>query len=137
MIVVDTNVLSEPLKALPNPRVIQWLLDNDSEIAITSISIAELFHGARRLPQGKRRDSITVQIERTLQGARTRLLPFDDAAARHYADIRSNREATGHSVSVEDTMIVSICRAHGYAVATRNTRDFEGADVEIINPWGG
>ena len=137
MIVADTNVLSEPLRSVPDPRVLAWLADQGGEIALTSITVGELLYGAQRLAPGRRRDQLLSAIDALVSASGDRLLAYDAAAARQYADVRARREAAGHSVSVEDTMIAAICLAGGHALATRNTRDFADAGIVLHDPWEG
>ena len=135
MIVADTNVLSEPLRSVPDPRVLAWLADHGSEIVLTSITVGELLYGAQRLAPGRRQDQLLMAIDALVSASGDRLLGYDASAARQYADIRARREAAGHAVSVEDTMIAAICLAGGHTLATRNTRDFADAGVVLVNPW--
>jgi predicted nucleic acid-binding protein len=135
VIVADTNVLSEPLRPRPEPRVLSWLAEHSDELAITTITVGELLYGARRLPPGKRRNALISAIESLIASAADRILPYDEQAAQHYAALRARREAVGRSVSVEDTMIAAICLAGGHDIATRNNRDFEDAAIIIHNPW--
>lgn len=137
MIVADTNVLSEPLRAVPDPHVLAWLADHGSEIALTSITVGELLYGAQRLAAGRRQDQLLAAIDALVSASGDRLLAYDASAARQYADIRARREAGGHTVSVEDTMIAAICLAGGHTLATRNTRDFADAGIVLFNPWEG
>lgn len=132
MIILDTNVLSEPLRPAPDPAVLRWMTSQD-DVAITAISVAELLDGARRLAAGSRRERLIVQIETLLSGSRT--LPFDDRAARIYARMQESRRTVGRPLSVEDGMIAAIAAAHGATLATRNTRDFDGLDIGLIDPW--
>lgn len=133
MIVADTNVLSEPLRPRPEPRVLAWLAEHGEELAITTITVGELLYGARRLPQGKRKDELIAAVESLVASAAERVLPYDERAAQRYAELRTRREAEGRSVSVEDTMIAAICLAGGHDVATRNVRDFDDA-VRVHDP---
>lgn len=135
MIVADTNVLSEPLRPRPDPGVMAWLAQHASEIALTTISVGELLYGALRLDESRRRDALLAAIDALVVGAGVRLLPYGDAAARHYAQLRCAREAGGVTVSVEDTMIAGICLAGGHVIATRNVRDFHSTGLDLINPW--
>jgi predicted nucleic acid-binding protein len=105
------------------------------EAATTSITIAEIGHGLRRLPRGKRRarledafDSLVIELDREI-------LAFDLEAADHYARISQQREAAGKPIDQLDCMIAAICASHAAALATRNERDFEGTGIAIVNPW--
>jgi toxin FitB len=135
VIVADTNVLSEPLRARPDQGVLAWLGQHADVVALTTITVGELFYGALRLEDGRRRDGLLVAIEALVAGAGQRVLPYDEMAARQYARLRRAREAAGRPVGVEDTMIAAICLAGGHAVATRNTRDFDVAGLEVVDPW--
>ena len=132
MIVLDTNVLSEPLRPHPNRDVLRWLRRVDDP-AVTAITVAELLTGARALPSGARRDALVALIDRTLTGRQ--ILAFDEDAARIYARMHETRRAAGHPLSVEDGMIAAIAASRRATLATRNIRDFEGLDVPLIDPW--
>ena len=137
MIIIDTNVISELLRPTPEPVVEAWLGEQDSRsIYLTSISEAELRYGAAILPGGKRRDGLSVAIDRIMRDDMSgRILPFDSAAARIYADIAATRRSAGKPISQADCLIAAIARAHNAPVATRNTPDFEGCGIGLINPW--
>jgi predicted nucleic acid-binding protein len=135
LVVLDTNVLSEPMRSQPDAHVLQWLEEHADVSAICVISAGELLYGVRRLPFGRRREALTRAVEDLLVGAGERLLPFDEAAARAYATLRAEREASGRPISVEDGMIAGICLSRGARLATRNTEDFVGIGVEVVNPW--
>ena len=135
MIVLDTNVLSEPLRAEPSPAVLQWLAAITDDVALTSISVGEILAGVRALPDGRRRDSLLSAIEQSFAAFPDRVLAYDEAAARVYASIRDDRRRSGHALSVEDGMIAVICRATGSTLATRNVKDFDDLGLTVINPW--
>ena len=109
-----------------------------SNVAVndTTVGEAELRHGVAILPAGKRRNALTTAIEGLLdEDFRDRVLPFDRAAARAYATIAAARRAAGRPISQFDCQIAAIARAHEAPVATRNTSDYEGCGVELIDPW--
>lgn len=135
MIVLDTNVVSEPLSRVPDQNVLRWLAEHSTEVAVTSITVAELRFGVQRLPEGRRRDHLTAAVDDLIVGAAERILPFDAEAADSAGRLRARRERVGRLVSTEDTMIAAICLAGGHTLATRNTRDFDDAGVELHNPW--
>ena len=88
------------------------------------------------MPTGRRRDTLLSDIETMLHAAfENRILPFDSSAARAYAVIAAKRRFAGRSVAPADCQIAAIARAHGMAVATRNTRDFEDMGIDVYNPW--
>jgi len=135
MIILDTNVLSEPLRTRPEPAVLAWLANVADDIALTSISVGEILTGARLLPKGRRRDGLMAAIERTLIIYADQVLAYDEPAARIYATLQESRRAAGQPLGVEDGMIAAICHSRGARLATRNTKDFRGTDIEVINPW--
>ena len=137
MIVLDTSVISEIFRPSPNPGVVRWLTSLTGDVAITSITLAELLAGVRRLPDGRRKDDLVQRINAAVEpyrGSRA-LLPFDDLAAERYADVLLARQSAGAPISTADAQIAAICLAHGATCATRNLKDFANTGVELIDPW--
>lgn len=137
MIVLDTNVISEIFRPTPEDRVVEWLESLTGDVALTSVTLAELLAGVRRLPRGRRKDALSGRIEAALEpyrGSRS-VLPFDDLAADRYADVLVAREAAGSAISTADAQIAAICLAHGATCATRNVKDFAHTGVELVDPW--
>ena len=139
MIVLDTNVISEIFRPQPAPQVVVWLESLTGDVAITTVTLAELLAGVRRLPDGRRRSVLSARIDAALQPYReTRsILAFDDEAADHYAEVFVAREKTGMPISMADAQIAAICRTHRASCATRNTKDFADTGIARINPWTG
>lgn len=137
MIVLDTNVVSELLRPAPAKQVGAWLSVQDgATIYFTAVGEAELRHGVAILPPGRRRTGLSRAIEGILEeDFRDRILPFDRAAASAYAAIAAERRAAGRPISQFDCQIAAIARARGATVATRNTGDYEGCGIEVIDPW--
>lgn len=136
MIVVDTNVWSEPFRPAPDARVVEWLRVNHGELRMTALVEAELLTGVALLPDGRRKDQLRMPVERLLARAAETSLPFGSAAARELAAIRARRRAVGREIrKPTDAMIAAIARAHGASVATRNVDDFADMGVDLINPW--
>ncbi len=137
MIVLDTNVISETLRPHPDVRVVSWLESLTDDVAITTITLAELLAGVRRLSPGRRRAGLETAIGgalRPYRGSRS-LLGFDEASAEAYADIFVVREQAGLPISMADAQIAAICRANDATCATRNMKDFSGTGVKLINLW--
>lgn len=137
MIILDTNIISELMRTTPEPRVLGWLeAEKPTSLAITAIGIAEIQRGILRLPDGKRRrvldDHFATFIESAFCG---RVLPFDEAAAYTYGEIASTRQQAGFNTDAVDLMIAAIAKSNNAAIATRNTKDFQGCDIKVINPW--
>ncbi len=137
MIILDTNALWEALKPSPSRIVLDWLAAQDPrEVFITTVTQAEVLYGMERLPVGKRRVSLSAEIDKMfVEDFPGRILPFDEGSARMFAKIVRQREAVGRPISELDAMIAAIARSEAADLATRNTRDFEGCGVRVINPW--
>jgi predicted nucleic acid-binding protein len=135
MIVLDTDVLSEPLRRRPDAHVLTWLTSLDEETGVSAVSVGELLTGVRALPEGRRRTGLLDAIETTLQAFTGSVLAYDEVAARHYARLQQARREAGRPLAVEDGMIAATCIAHGATLATRNTDDFTGLDLALIDPW--
>jgi len=134
VIVLDTNVVSEPLRIEPSARVLAWMAAQTDGYAVTAITLGELWTGVHLLPPGQRRDGLTQAMDDVLAGIAVRL-PYDEKAARIYAVFRQTAREAGRGLSVEDGMIAAVCAAHGARLATRNTTDFEFLPVPLLNPW--
>ena len=137
MIVLDTNVLSEILKPVPESRVVEWV-DSvpDFETSITSVTVAEILYGVGRMPEGKRRRRLLSAAETIFdEDFRNRILVFDADAAVEYATLVVEREVAGLPISMADAQIAAVCRVHECTLATRNVGDFEGTGVMTVNPW--
>ncbi len=137
MIILDTNVVSELLRPAPSAQVEAWLsAQDDTNIYFTTIGEGELRQGLAILPAGKRRTALSEEVEGILEkDFRDRIIPFDRSAARAYAAIAAERRAAGRPISQFDCQIAAITRACGAAVATRNTDDYEGCGIDVIDPW--
>lgn len=137
MIILDTNVLSEPLKLKPEPIVLQWLDRQVPEtLYLTAISFSELLAGIELLPAGRRRNKLHAAIvEQMLPLFEERILPFDLEACESFARVNARAQAAGNPISFADGAIAAIAAAHGFLLATRNERDFKGTGVKLINPW--
>ena len=136
-VLLDTNVVSELIRKTPDPAVEAWAAGHALEdLYFSAVSEAELRYGAAILPAGRRRASLVSDIERMLSDAFDgRVLPFDSTAARAYADIAAMRRSAGRTVPPADCQVAAIAQSRDMAVATRNVRDFEDIDIEIVNPW--
>ncbi len=137
MFVVDTNVASELMRPEPAPSVAAWIGARDAEdMYLTAVSEAELRYGVAIMPFGKRRSALESAMNRWLDlGFKERILPFDSAAARAYAEIAADRRRAGRPISDADCQIAAISRARAAGLVTRNVRDFDGTGVKLINPW--
>jgi predicted nucleic acid-binding protein len=136
VIVLDTNVIAEAMRPDPNPAVVSWLNGQSAEtLYLSSVTLAELLFGIGAIPSGARRDRLAQALDRLLALFPGRVLPFDQDAARRYADMAVTARAAGHPLPVSDGYIAATAASRGFAVATRNTRDFQNIGVDLIDPW--
>lgn len=136
MILLDTNVVSESIKPEPDPSVLAWLDVQAAEtLFLSSITVAELLFGFRTLPDGRRKDMLAARIDRLLDQFVGRVLPFDTATARRYADLAVTARRAGKAFPTPDGYIAAIAAAHGFAVASRDTSAFAAAGLTVIDPW--
>jgi predicted nucleic acid-binding protein len=137
MIVLDTNVVSEPLKQAPNPAVVDWLNAQAPEtLYLTTVNLAELLAGIELLPAGKRKTALKKALDaQILPLFEGRMLAFDVKAAATFAQINAKAQAAGSPLGFADGAIAAMALANGFAVATRNVGDFAHTGVKIINPW--
>lgn len=135
--VLDTNVVSELMRPLPNAAVLAWLNDQAADtLWLNSVVASELLYGVARLPDGKLRAQLAQALQAMLaEDFSDRVLPFDLEAALVYADMVAMRELQGQPVDAADAQIASICVAHGAQLATRNTKHFDGLGLPLVNPW--
>jgi predicted nucleic acid-binding protein len=137
MIVLDTNVVFEPLKPQPAPAVLARLDRQAVEtLSLTAVNVAEMLDGVERLPDGQRKAALGVALrERVLPLFEGRILAFDRVAAESFARLHARARAPGRGVSLADAHIASIAPARGYQVATRDTAPFQALEVGTIDPW--
>lgn len=136
MIVLDTNVVSELMRPAPDTAVVTWLgRQARGSLVTTAITVAEIRLGLARLPDGRRAAELRQLADEVLGAFPGQVLPFDAAAATLYGDIAAARERGGRPVDALDARIAAICRTHSAPLATRNTRDFVGTGVELLDPW--
>ena len=138
MIVLDTNVLSEVMKATPNNAVRKWMnRQYTAMLYITSVTLAENLFGIAILPTGKRKDALSGALGDMLKIFAGKILPFDESAARCYAELAAQAQAAGKTLPPADGYIAAIAAAHRFVVASRDTAPFQAAGVDVINPWQG
>ena len=129
MIILDTNLISEPLRPEPEPRVVAWMDAQPLEsLYLTAISAAELRAGVALLPAGKRRSTLKDSLEHTILALFTgRILPFELDCTAAYASVLAKTRKAGQAIATADALIAAIARSHGFAVATRDVAPFRGA----------
>jgi toxin FitB len=136
MIIVDTNVVSEPLRPMPDANVVAWLDRQGQEtLYLTAISVAELLGGVAVLPRGKRKEQLAGVVNAVIDAFEGRVLSFDKQSGVAHAEVYCNLIAAGKRVDFSDSAIAAIAKRHRFAIATRNKKHFEGAGVPLIDPW--
>jgi predicted nucleic acid-binding protein len=138
MILLDTNILSELMRPIPEAAVERWLANQPvASVFISTITEAELRYGVALLPKGKRRSDLSMALQDMLvEDFKGRILSFDSPAAIAFADIAADRRQAGRPITQADAQIAAIARSRGAVLATRNVSDFEECGVDVINPWG-
>jgi len=137
VILLDTNVLSELMRATPESAVVDWV-DRQPvmDLFICAVTKAEIEVGIGLLPDGKRTRQLAAAAQEVFTGFDQRCLPFDETAASVYARVIVERTRAGTPISVEDAQIAAIALEHGLTLATRNTVDFQGIEgLRMANPW--
>lgn len=137
MTLLDTNIVSEMMRPLPDPHVMAWLDQAEpGSLFLSSITVAEILVGIALLPTGSRRQSLAHGFAALLErGFAERVLGFGLSNAPVYAQIVAHRRALGRPIAQFDAQIASIARAQGMPLATRNTDDFDECDIELVNPF--
>jgi predicted nucleic acid-binding protein len=136
MIVLDTSVVSDLMRATPEPTVLAWLQQTSSTgLYTTAVTVAEIRYGIARLPEGRRRQTLHQAADEIFAAFPRQVLPFDLAAASAYADVVAGRERDGNPISGFDGQIAAICRSQAAVLATRNTKDFTDTGISLIDPW--
>ncbi len=130
---VDANVLSEPTKPTPDPRVIEWLRLHERDITVDPIILGEMRFGILILPKGKKRTA----LERWFDGGVRRLhcLLWDSETGLKWAELLARLRAAGKAMPIKDSLIAATAIVHGLAVVTRNRADFVKAGVSVADPF--
>jgi len=137
MILLDTNVISEPLRRAPEARVIEWIDAQPLEsLYLSAMTVAELRAGVALLPAGKRRAALHEYLEKSVMPMFVgRVLPFDLACTNAYAELLAKARKAGSGIETVDACIAAVAIANGFAVATRDTSPFQAAGLTVIDPW--
>jgi len=136
VILLDTNVVSELMRASPAPEVAQWVRrQRPGSLTTTAITVGEIRYGLARLPRGRRATALREAADDLLAAFADRVLPYDETATAAYGAISADREQRGRPIAALDAQIAAVCRSRGHALATRNVKDFRDTGVELLNPW--
>jgi predicted nucleic acid-binding protein len=134
---LDTNVLSELLRAQPHPAVLAWFAEQPADsLFVSAVTQAEMLLGARFLPRSKRRQQLETALDTMFrEDFAGRVLPFDSAAAAAYAAVVAARRGAGRPISQFDAQIAAIALSRRAGLATRNVSNFEECGLTLTNPW--
>ena len=137
MILLDTNVISEPWKPVPEPRVLIWIDEQAIEtLFLSAVTVAELRFGIGAMPTGRRRSVLHERLEQeVLPLFAGRVLSFDLAASQAYAELMVRARSEGRAIGQADGYIAATAASRGYVVASRDVSPFEAAGVRVLNPW--
>jgi toxin FitB len=139
VILLDTNVISEPMRAAPSARVLEWLDAQPLEtLYLSAVTVAELRAGVALLPASKRRTNLRERLEAVvLPTFAGRVLPFDLSCTAAYAELLAKSKAAGRPIAAADAYIAAIAVFNRFAVASRDAMPFEAAGVAVVDPWAG
>jgi predicted nucleic acid-binding protein len=129
---VDANVLSEATKPDPDERVTEWLGLHEPELAVDPIVLGEIRLGILLLAPGRRRSRLERWFEEGVQ--RLQCIPWDASTGLRWAELLATLRAQGRAMPIKDSLIAATALAHDLAVVTLNRRDFDAADVSIVDP---
>lgn len=136
---LDTMVISEPARPLPDPQVTEWLGKQDQmDLALSVITLGEIERGVHLMPDGRRRQTLEEWLDRTLPALfHDRVIPIDDDVARTWGRLSAARQRSGRPLPVIDGMLAATALTHGLTLVTRNVGDFSRLEVVVLNPWTG
>lgn len=135
MIFLDTNVVSETLKRTPDPAVIAWLIVHDAELALPTVTIAEIAFGIQKIHPDQRAQRLEQGLLDWRRRFSDRIFGLTEEAALAYGEIMGSAKRRGIGLSVQDGMIAAIVWVNGGRLATRNIRDFRSLEIDLISPW--
>jgi toxin FitB len=137
VIVLDTNVVSELMRPAPLPAVLKSLSRYPADqVCSTSVTLAEILYGIELLPTGKRKNELLAGAERLFRVVlANRILGFDEPAAQQFSRMAAKRRRRGRPIAELDAQIAAISRVYDATLSTRNTADFEGCGIALVNPW--
>lgn len=130
---VDANVLSEPTKATPEAKVVDWLRENETELVVDPIILGEIRFGIHLLPAGKRRKRLESWFKHGV--AKIACLPWDANTGLRWAKLLADLRCSGKAMPIKDSMIAATALVHGLTIATRNLADFRVAGVKLLDPF--
>lgn len=137
MYLLDTNAISEPKRARPDPAVLNWLGDQlPTDLHLSVISVGELRRGIIRLEPGRRRDDLDYWLAQLILRFDDRILPVDMDVTDRWASLAEAQRAVGRTADMTDELIAATAHVHGLTIVTRNVRHFEHTGCRVLSPWG-
>ena len=130
---VDANVLSEPTRPAPEPRVVAWLRRYERDLAVDPIILGEVRFGILLLPKGARRARLEGWFDAGVQ--RLHCVSWEAETGLIWAQLLARLRKAGRAMPVKDSLIAATALRHGMTVATRHRRDFEPAGVPVVDPF--
>jgi predicted nucleic acid-binding protein len=130
---VDANVLSEAARAKPEAKVVDWLRQNEPELAVDPIIVGEIRFGIHLLPAGKRRRRLETWFANGV--AKITCLPWDADTGLRWAKLLADLRSAGKAMPIKDSLIAATALVHGLTIATRNLIDFRVAGVKLLDPF--
>ena len=137
MTILDTNVLSELMRPIPNAKVTAWVeKQSPTEVFTTTITEGEILYGIELLAKGKRREALLAAADLLFtEDLGGRILGFDSEAARAFARIAAHRRLLGKPISHADAQIAAIAEVRKATLVTHDTADFTDCGIDVIDPW--
>jgi predicted nucleic acid-binding protein len=135
LIFVDTNVISETLRKAPSEAVLAWLVRHDAELALPTVTIAEVAYGIQKVRPDERADRLEHGLSQWRHRFASRIFGLTEEAALAYGEIMGTARRQGRGMSAPDGMIAAIARVNGGRLATRNLNDFGTTNLDLISPW--
>lgn len=135
MILLDTNVVSEVARKKPKLEVLDWLENNELQLFLPAVAIAEMSYGIERIKPAERSADLAMAFTRILDKFSTRYIAFDEFDALLYGKLMGDSERRGRTMSVVDGMLAALAIRHEAKLATRNVAHFEHLEIDLINPW--
>jgi len=135
LIFLDTNVVSETLRKAPNEAVIAWLVRHDAELALSTVTIAEIAYGIQKIKPDQRADRLERGLDDWRRRFADRIFGLTEEAALAYGELMGSAARQGRGMSAPDGMIAAIARVNGGRLATRNLTDFETTGLDLTSPW--
>lgn len=135
MIFLDTNVVSETLRKQPDEAVIAWLVRHDAELALPTVTIAEIAFGIEKIRPDQRASRLARGLVEWRKRFAGRIFGLTEEAAMAYGEIMGTASPRGTPMSAPDGVIAAIARVHGGRLATRNLVHFADTGLDLISPW--